>query len=44
MGYERWLRDHLIKKQAPDHNQITKQLNRASIVGFSIFPDTLERE
>jgi uncharacterized protein (UPF0332 family) len=30
MSYERWLRDHLIKKQAPDHNQITKQLNRAS--------------
>jgi len=25
MSYERWLRDHLIKKQAPDHNQITKQ-------------------
>ena len=29
MNYERWLRDHLIKKQAPDHNQITKQLDRA---------------
>jgi uncharacterized protein (UPF0332 family) len=30
MSYERWLKDRLIKKQAPDHDQINKQLNRAS--------------
>jgi len=30
MSYERWLKDRLIKKQAPDHDQITKQLSRAS--------------
>ncbi|MBE0712270.1 MAG: HEPN domain-containing protein [Candidatus Aminicenantes bacterium] len=29
MSYERWLKDRLIKKQAPDHDQINKQLNRA---------------
>jgi len=30
MSYESWLKDRLIKKQAPDHDQINKQLNRAS--------------
>ena len=30
MSYERWLKDRLIKKQAPDHGEINKQLNRAS--------------
>ena len=28
MSYERWLKDRLIKKQAPDHDQINKQLFR----------------
>ena len=28
MSYERWLKDRLIKKQAPDHDQINNQLFR----------------
>jgi uncharacterized protein (UPF0332 family) len=30
MSYERWLKDRLIKSVVPDHEQITRQLNRAS--------------